>query len=100
VSAAASISSRTRSRRLQFESRQFAQDPESRLDSNMEEVAAEGPDPEVPIALVGGPGPEAPVADGSSATDSDDADLVYNHTHFRKYKAYRQFADNYRGVGW
>jgi hypothetical protein len=63
----------------------------------MEEAAVEGPDPEVPIAAVDGPGPEALVADGSSATDSDDADLVYDHTHFRKYKAYQRFADDYRG---
>jgi hypothetical protein len=37
------------------------------------------------------------VADGSSAIDSDDADLVYDQTHFRRYKAYRRFVDNYRG---
>jgi hypothetical protein len=97
VSAAASISSRTRSRRLQFEPQQFAQDPESGMDSDMEEAAAEGPGPEVPIAPVGGPVPEAQVADGSSATDSDDADLVYDHTRFHKYKAYRRFVDDYRG---
>jgi hypothetical protein len=97
ASAAASISSRTRSRRLQFESQQFTQDPESGMDSDMEEAATEGPDPEVPVVPVGGLGPEALVADGSSAIDSDDADLVYDHTHFRKYKAYRRFADDYRG---
>jgi hypothetical protein len=97
ASAAASISSRTRSRRLQFEPQQFTQDPESGMDSDMEEAAAEGPSPEVRIALVGGPGPEAPVADGSNAIDLDDADLVYDHTRFRKYKAYRRFTDDYRG---
>jgi hypothetical protein len=59
ASATASISSRTRSRRPQFEPQQFAQDPESGMDSDMEEAAAEGPGPEVPIAPVGGPGPEA-----------------------------------------
>jgi hypothetical protein len=97
ASAAASISSRTRSRRLQFESQQFAQGPESGMGSNMEEAAAERPGPEVLVAPVGGPGPEAPVADNSSATDSDDADLVYDHTCFRKYKAYRRFTDDYKG---
>jgi hypothetical protein len=89
ASAAASISSRTRSRRLQFESQQFAQDPESGMDSDMEEAATEGPGPEVLVAPVGGPGPEAPVVDSSSATDLDDVNLVYDHTRFRKYKAYR-----------
>jgi hypothetical protein len=97
ASAAASISSRTRSRRLQFEPQQFAQDPKSGMDSDMEEAATEGLGPEVPIAPTGGPGPEALVADGSSATDSDDANLVYDHTCFRKYMAYRRFADDYRG---
>jgi hypothetical protein len=67
------------------------------MDLDMEEAAVEGPDPKIPIAPVGGPGPKAPVADGSSATDTDDADLVYDHTRFRKYKAYQRFADNYRG---
>jgi tRNA 2-selenouridine synthase SelU len=37
------------------------------------------------------------VADGSNATDTNDADLVYDHTRFRKYKAYRRFTDDYRG---
>jgi hypothetical protein len=46
---------------------------------------------------MGGPGPEAPVANGSSATDTDDGDLVYDHTRFYKYKAYRRFVDDYRG---
>jgi hypothetical protein len=59
------------------------------MDSDMKEAAIERPGPEVPVAPVGGPGPEALVADGSSATDSDDADLIYDHTHFCKYKAYR-----------
>jgi hypothetical protein len=59
------------------------------MDSNMEEAAAEGLGPEVPVAPVGGPGPKARVADGSSATNSDDADLIYDHTRFCKYKAYR-----------
>jgi hypothetical protein len=58
------------------------------MDLDMEEAAAEGPDPEVLVALVGGSGPEAPVADGSSATDTYDADLIYDHIRFRKYKAY------------
>jgi hypothetical protein len=67
------------------------------MDSDMEEAAAKGPDPEIPVAPVGGPSPEAPMADGSNATDTDDANLVYDHTRFCKYKAYRQFVDNYRG---
>jgi hypothetical protein len=63
----------------------------------MEEATAEGPGPEVPVALVGGLGPEALVIDGSSATNTNDTDLVYDHTRFRKYKAYRRFEDDYRG---
>jgi hypothetical protein len=63
----------------------------------MEEVIVEGPGPEVPVAPVGGPGPEAPVIEGSSAIEMDGADLVYDHTRFCKYKAYRRFADYYRG---
>jgi hypothetical protein len=70
ANAAASISSRTWSRRLQFESQQFAQDPESDMDLDMEEAVVEGPNPEILVAPVGGPGPKAPVADGSSATGS------------------------------
>jgi hypothetical protein len=53
----------------------------------MEEAAAEGHGPEVPIAPIGGPGPKAPVLDGSSATDTDDTDLVYDCARFCKYKA-------------
>jgi hypothetical protein len=34
---------------------------------------------------------------GSSATDTDDTNLIYDHTCFRKYKAYRRFVDNYKG---
>jgi hypothetical protein len=67
------------------------------MDSDMEEAAVEGPGPEVLVASVGGPGPEAPVADGSNATDTYDADLVYDHIRFRKYKAYRWFVDDYKG---
>jgi hypothetical protein len=63
----------------------------------MEEAAAEGPGPEIPVAPVGVLGPKAPMAGGSSATDIDDANLVYDHTCFQKYKAYRRFVDNYRG---
>jgi hypothetical protein len=37
------------------------------------------------------------VIEGSSAIDMDDADFIYDRTHFRKYKAYRRFKDNYRG---
>jgi hypothetical protein len=67
------------------------------MDSDMEEAAAEGPNPEVPVAPVGELGHEALVIEGSSATDTDDADLVYDHTRFRKYNAYRRFEDDYRG---
>jgi hypothetical protein len=35
--------------------------------------------------------------EGSSATDTDDADFVYDHTYFHKYKAYQRFKDDYRG---
>jgi hypothetical protein len=48
---AASISSRTWSRRLQHEP-QFAQDPESRADTYMEKVVVGGPSPESSEALV------------------------------------------------
>jgi hypothetical protein len=48
---AASISSRTRSRRLQREP-QFAQDPESRADTDMEKVVVGGPSPESSEASV------------------------------------------------
>jgi hypothetical protein len=58
------------------------------MDSDMEEAAAKGPSPKVPVALVGGPGPKALVIEGSNAINTDDADLVYNHTRFCKYKAY------------
>jgi hypothetical protein len=87
-SATAFISSRTWSCILQLEPQQFAQDPESEMDSDMEKAAAKGLDLEVPAALASGLGPEAPVLDGSSAIDTDDNDLVYDHTHFHKYKAY------------
>ena len=81
ASAATSISSRTRSHRLQREP-QFAQDPKSGTEIEMEEAA---------VASVGGPGPEAPAIEGSSATDSNDADFVYDCTCFYKYKAYHLF---------
>jgi hypothetical protein len=55
----------------------------------MEEAAAEGPSPEVSVAPVGELGHEALVIEGSSATDTDDADLVYDHSRFRKCNAYR-----------
>jgi hypothetical protein len=76
---------------------QFSQDLDFGMDSDMEEAATKGPGPKVPIAPIGGPGHEAPVIKGSNATDTDDANLIYDHTHFRKYKAYRRFADDYRG---
>jgi hypothetical protein len=97
ASVAASISSCARLCRLQFEPSQFAQDSDFGMDLDMEEAAAEGPGLEVPVALVGGPGPEAPMIEGNSATDMDDADLVYDRTCFRKYKAYQRFVDDYKG---
>jgi hypothetical protein len=60
ASATASISSHTRSHRVQRE------DPKSRTEIEAKEVAA---------APVGGPGPEGLVIEGSSATESDDDDL-------------------------
>jgi hypothetical protein len=48
------------------------------MDTNMEEATAEGI--EAPIAPVGEPGPEGPVIEGSSATDTDDADFIYDRT--------------------
>jgi hypothetical protein len=67
------------------------------MDSDMEEVAVEGPGLEVPVAPVGKPSPETLVIEGSNATDQDDADLVYDRTYFHKYKAYQWFKDYYRG---
>jgi hypothetical protein len=54
----------------------------------MEEVVVEGPGPELSVAPVGKQGPEAPMIEGSSATNMDDTDFVYDHTRFRKCKAY------------
>jgi hypothetical protein len=59
-----------------------------------------GPRPRGPEGVAdpaGEPSPEAPVIKGSSATDLDDVDFVYNHTHFHKYKAYCLFKDDYKG---
>jgi hypothetical protein len=87
---AASISSRTRSRRLQREP-QFAQDPESRVDTDIEKVVVSGPSPkssEASVAPASEQGPEAPIIEGSSATDKNGADFVYDRTHFCKDKAY------------
>jgi hypothetical protein len=67
------------------------------MDSDMEEAVTKEPDPEVPVAPAGGPGLEAPVIDGSSATDTDDTDLIYDCTRFLKYKACGRFEDDYRG---
>jgi hypothetical protein len=67
----------------------------------MEEAVVGGPgleSSEAPIAPAGEPGPEAPVIEGNSATDTDDADFVYDCTHFCKYKAYHQFRDDYTGA--
>jgi hypothetical protein len=69
----------------------------------MEEAVAApmgGPCPEsskAPVALVGKLGLEAPVIKGSSTTDTDEADFVYDCTHLCKYKAHHQFKDDYRG---
>jgi hypothetical protein len=35
--------------------------------------------------------------EGCSATDMDNTNLVYDRTHFHKYKAYRRFEDDYKG---
>jgi hypothetical protein len=66
------------------------------MDSDMEEATVEGPDLEVLVAPVGELGPEALVIEGNSAINTDDAKLVYDRTHFRKYKAYQRFKDDYR----
>jgi hypothetical protein len=81
ASATASILSHTLSHRLQRES-QFDQDPESRIDVEAKEVTA---------ASVGRLGPEGPIIEGSSATDSDDDDFVYDRERFCKYKAHHRF---------
>ena len=47
----------------------------------MEEAVAGGAGPEsskAPVAPIGEPGPEAPVIKGSSATNTNDADFVYD----------------------
>jgi hypothetical protein len=67
------------------------------MDLDMEETTAEGLGLEVPVAPIGEPSPEAPMIKGSSAIDQDDADLVYDRTCFRKYKAYQWFKDDYKG---
>jgi hypothetical protein len=79
VSAATSVSSRTRSRKLQHEP-QFTQDPKSGMDTDMEEAVVEGPGLEVPVALASEPGPQALVIEGSSAIEMDDANFVYDRT--------------------
>jgi hypothetical protein len=79
ASVVASISSRTRSSRLQCEA-QFAQDPKFEVEVEMEEAAA---------APVGGSGPESPIREDSNATNSDDGDLVYDCDRFCKFKAQR-----------
>jgi hypothetical protein len=50
------------------------------MDTNMEEAVVEGLGHEVPIAPAGEPSLEAPVIEGSSATNMDDADFVYDRT--------------------
>jgi hypothetical protein len=72
-----SISSCTQSRRLLHEP-QFTQDPNSGMDTDMEEAAAKGPITEVPVAPTSKPGPKAPMIEGSSATDTNDVDFVYD----------------------
>ena len=46
---------------------------------------------EAATALVGGLGPEGPTTEASSATDSNEDDLVYDHDRFRNFKAHSQF---------
>ena len=102
ASVVASISSHTRSRKLQHEP-QFAQDPKSGTEIEMKEAVAAlvsglGPEGlEAVAALAGKPSPKAPIIEGNSTTNLDDADFVYDHTCFRKYKAYHQFKDDYNG---
>ena len=58
---------------------------------DMGEAVVSGPGPEssaAPVAPADEPGFEAPMIEGSSATDTDDFDFVYDRTHFWKYKAY------------
>jgi hypothetical protein len=59
-------------------------------------IGRPGPeDSKAPVAPTGGPSSEAPVIEGSSATDLDDANSVYDRTCFRKYKAHCRFKDDY-----
>jgi hypothetical protein len=57
----------------------------------MEEAVVGGLGPEsseAPVAPTGKLGHEASIIEGSSATDMDDANFIYDCTHFHKYKAY------------
>jgi hypothetical protein len=76
ASATASFSSRTRPHRLQHTA-QFAQDPESKEEVVMEEVAA---------TPVGGLGPEDSIKEASSAIDSGDEDLSMIVTTFESLR--------------
>jgi hypothetical protein len=38
-----------------------------------------------------GPVPGEPICEGGTATDRDDDDLVYDHTHFRRDKVRRRY---------
>jgi hypothetical protein len=47
---------------------------------------------------VGGrPVPGEPISEGSTATNRDDDDLVYDHTHFRRDKVRRRYTRYYHG---
>jgi hypothetical protein len=43
------------------------------------------------------PDPGEPIREGSTTTDRDDDDLVYDHTHFRRNKVRRQYTRYYHG---
>jgi hypothetical protein len=71
------------------------------VDTDIEEAMASGLCPESLEALVAPTsklGPEAQVIEGSNVIDMYDADFVYDHTHFCKYKAYQGSRTTIGGV--
>ena len=43
------------------------------------------------------PGPSEPIREASTATDEEDAELVYDHTHFWRDKVRRRYFCYYHG---
>jgi hypothetical protein len=70
---------------------QDAQDPESGPEIAMDV------DTESDNIAGGRPIPSEPIREGSTATDRDDDDLVYDHTRFRRDKVRRRYTRYYHG---